>query len=744
MFSKLLDKISSNKKNILWIIGGFLLFFLLSDSVFAADTALVKAKATASSAMSWIGATLTLFLSLLTYLTTVFLSPEWINGSLFGLNSYFKSIWILVSNVVYLIFAFIIIWIAFMNIIGKGQEKYALKQALPKFIVGILIVPFSWFLVQFILSMSAVLTISALNIPFESFPQYKTVMDETKIPNNCTLNLKSIGPSDTKTSTTTKTNENSFFSCEDKEVAGNSSTIAEILNSGKASDSIFGIISTYTYGVLGLENISKLNANDLSNINTMGDLVVKLLFDVLFVLVYSILLVALGMVLLVRGIYIWIYMMISPLFGLMYFFDKTSGGGEFFDKFNVKQFISLAMVPVYSMLALSFGLLFLFVIGNGMTDKKSDVLQGVQIQEVASKDSSKIVIGGDSNGKGGFSLSVVGSPANPQDITNFGKNIGNDALGVIGTLIMKIFGIVVLWGAVMAALRSNEMTKAIVEPLHAFGAQVGGLVTKAPQYAPIFGGQSMTSLGQIGSSASSYFETKARDRGTDFMKKHELFGQNGSIDLSNKSINALTTYKANGLTKNTAEAYKLAYNEGKTVSDLVKSQQFIEVTKAIAEGLKIEGAKDIKVGMDENALAKIIGDIDSKSQNSQGGFSGSVDIVGTINNPGGGAVTAKLLNEAKLKQQNNSTSTTTNGNQTINLNINGVGTPINIPESITSPTIKSDIETAISNVGVITDITKLDFINKIKTELISKGISDIQADSISKEVASKITNFKTN
>ncbi|MBT3727351.1 hypothetical protein HOG21_06985 [bacterium] len=58
-----------------------------------------------------------MIVALLTYLATIFLSPSWLNGSLFGLNGYFKEIWIRVSNVVYFVFAFLLIWIAFMNII---------------------------------------------------------------------------------------------------------------------------------------------------------------------------------------------------------------------------------------------------------------------------------------------------------------------------------------------------------------------------------------------------------------------------------------------------------------------------------------------------------------------------------------------------------------------------------------------------------------------------------------------------
>jgi len=46
-----------------------------------------------------------------------------------------KRIWILVSNLVYFIFAILFIWVALMNIIGRDGENYKLKQAIPKFIV---------------------------------------------------------------------------------------------------------------------------------------------------------------------------------------------------------------------------------------------------------------------------------------------------------------------------------------------------------------------------------------------------------------------------------------------------------------------------------------------------------------------------------------------------------------------------------------------------------------------------------
>jgi len=522
MISLITDFFTKNKKIILFSGLFLFLFYLFGDSAFAAGSDFTNADNTLNDTwkdvnkiFTWIWTTITVFLSLLTYLTTVFLSPEWINGSIFWLNVYFKSIWIMISNLVYLIFAFILIWIAFMNIIWKWWDKYQLKQALPKLVIWILIVPLSWFIVQFILSLSAILTISSLNLPFNTFTDFESNIAEVKIPTDCKLNLKEweLWANGKK--------DEWAFSC--KEWDWSTKFLKDILNSWEWSDAIFGILGTYTYWVLSLENISKLNSIDLTVIKTIPDLVVKIIFDLLFIIIYAVLMIALWLVLMVRWIYIWIYMMISPVFWLMYFFDKSEWGWEFFDKFNIKQFISLALVPVYAMLALSFWLLFMYIVGQWMTKVENKVwISWIEIQKIWDN-WSKILIGWNWEWSDKFALTITWAPVNPKNITDFTDIVWNGALWVIWTLILKLFGVVVLWWAVMAALRSNDITKAVVEPLHAFGGQVWGLVTKSPQYLPIFGGQSMKSMWTIAWAVQWHVDQKSRDRATWFTSKHMKF-----------------------------------------------------------------------------------------------------------------------------------------------------------------------------------------------------------------------------
>lgn len=531
MLNKLLNIFTKNKKNILLLSFLIIGFFYLWDTTFAAnaDDSIKESTEKVAEVIRWISSTITVFLSLLTYLAVMFLSPEWINGTLFGLNWYFKQIWILVSNVVYFVFAFILIWIAFMNIIWKWQDKYQLKQALPKFFIWIMIVPLSWFLVNFILSISSILTISAINLPYDTFPWFNSKIQEVEVPNKCIINLeKESWKSWTQNSWDWDIKPNSFFHCEE---ASWKTSIWDLMNSSDSSSKIFSVLGTYAYGIIWLENIDQLNNFDQSKIKTILDLVVKLVFDVLFIVVYAVLMIALALVLMTRWIYIWIYMMISPLFWLMYFFDKSSGWWEFFDKFNIKQFISLAMVPVYTMLALTFGLLFIFVVAEwmaaGNTSTSINWLQSVKINQGAEdKNESILVIGWSEDDKENFSLVVKWAAANEENLTNIRGTIideSNWTLWVIGTLIMKIFGIVVLWWAVMAALRTNEVTKAVVEPLHAFGTQVWQLATKSPQYAPIFGGQSMQSMKTVWWAVEWHINQWARQRAQDFNKKYMPF-----------------------------------------------------------------------------------------------------------------------------------------------------------------------------------------------------------------------------
>jgi len=476
-FDKIFQFFSRNKKNIFWIAIFIIGFFLFMESAIAGGSASSSggvaatskpaatwAKDTAASAIWIIDGALKLMSALLwalTALISLFLSPNWTSWQIFGMQEPLRQIWILVSNVVYFIFALILIVIAFMNILNQW-DKWELKQALPKFIVWVLIVPFSWFFVQFVVSLSAILTVGVLTLPydtFQSYPFYERLKNSQKEDKNmiCTHPIVNLWEK-----------SNSDKNCEE----WSKKSILEIFE----GDNIFGVINIYTYGILWLWDLnyikSELTKAHVWAIKDIFKLSLKVIFDIIFVIVYFILMMALFLALLVRWIWLWVYMMLSPAFGLLYFFWKAKewvGDGD--SKFGVGEFIALALVPVYVSAALSFGLLFIFVATDGLEkwwkNGKVHIHKGKNWWEV-------IEVFWD------FAFTIKWYQW---------KGLSWIVAwwwGALWTLIIELFGIAILWIAVMAALKQSQTTKAITAPI-AFpipGAIVPAAVKVAIQPIP--------------------------------------------------------------------------------------------------------------------------------------------------------------------------------------------------------------------------------------------------------------------
>ncbi len=497
-----------NKRTFLFISSFFIISFLMWDSAFAL-TITTEESSMAKDAVeffNWLLKWVSVLLWLMTYLSTMFLSPEWINGSLFWMTVKFKEIWIMVSNLVYFVFAFILIWIAFMNIIWKNADQYQLKQALPKFIVWVIIVPFSWFFVQLVLSISAILTVSALTLPIDSFPDYKNMLQTVEVPKVCTIDIKSMWNTwDSKTGW-------DFITCWEESIS-----LSNLMTGWwSATNSIYGIMSMYTYWIIGFDNIDNITYDDKSNIQKIWDVIVKVVFDFLFVLVYAILIIALWMVLMIRWIYIWIYTMLSPVFGLMYFFDKKDWWDGFFAKFNVKEFISLAMVPVYTMLALSFWLLFMYVVWQWLSWGSSS-LWTQEIAVESTDDAWSITIWKDKNAVKLIIKWAVSSKS--KDASNFMNSVWSSWLWIVWALILKLFGIVILWWTVMAAMSASKITEAVIKPLQDFGSKVWQIASSAPWNVPIFGGQSMKSMNSAAQTVGSTIDWRSSTKWADLAWK---------------------------------------------------------------------------------------------------------------------------------------------------------------------------------------------------------------------------------
>jgi len=453
---------------------------------------------------------------------------------------------------------------------------------MPKFIVWVLIVPFSWFFVQFVLAISAVLTVGMLTLPYDSFKDQSLLWDalaDTKLWGTTICKDVIIFFSDEQPAWSTDLSadwENTLSENIRCKWEGSEVTVEELFNWewDGLDNTIFGVISVYTYGILQVQNMDTLQWFNLTTIKGIADLIFSMLFNVLFIIIYMLLMVALFLALLVRGIRLWIYAMLSPAFGLLYFFGKWSDGfWESGEKFNIKEFIALALVPVYVAAALSFGLIFILVASEWIKQKAStDDLDTIEA--------------------GGFSLSI-----------KWAHGWGEEEVSVIWKLIVELFWVVILWIAVMAALWSSKTTKAIVEPIAAFWKSVWELAAKAPTYAPIiptgwwpWSAMSVTWLQQVWSTISSTAEQSARARWSEFAKWLPGADWN-KIDLSTKSINALKSFQANGnkITRESLSDLRDAIKAGWSIATLANDPQFIKT---------INDIKKSDIAFKDNAILK--------------------------------------------------------------------------------------------------------------------------------------------
>ena len=115
-------------------------------------------------------ALLTIIVSPAIMLASWLMSPDWTSGDIFGMRPMIHDLWVLVANVTYFIYAILLIFIALATIFNS--ENYGYKKMLPKLALGILMVPLTWWFIQFTISLASLATASVMNIPAEVMTNY--------------------------------------------------------------------------------------------------------------------------------------------------------------------------------------------------------------------------------------------------------------------------------------------------------------------------------------------------------------------------------------------------------------------------------------------------------------------------------------------------------------------------------------------------------------------------------------------
>lgn len=463
-FNKILFKL----KNLRFIGFAFILFWLLRDFAFAADNA-TEWMNTVIEFLNWLIYIVLLIAQPLVMFVWWLLSPDWTFGDVIWLRNILHKMWILVSNVVYVIFAFLLIAIAFLNVF-KENSNMSIKTALPRLIIWILIVPFTWFIVSTTLSVTNILTASVMRLPFDTVSfQKPELLDKIKIPKIIIMDL-----TESNSWSTEKVSAWTYWEWE----GADEMTLTQLLESNKWA---YNILPFYAYWIFKIQDLKIIESKQKDTIKKIWDIFKKLAFWTIFALVFAVLIIALAFALLSRMVRLWLYAMFSPLFAISFFFSWSVKWWKISEDlkkhFSIGKFISLAMVPVYVAAALSFWLMFLWLAMSVSSNPNTNLVEYWKCEKAEWEDCQYIT-------SWWFELQIWWNYQTDKMI-EWWNNLMNTWAWMISNIIIYFIALAVLWMAVMAALNANEITKWAVEPFTKMGTDIWWLIKSMPKYTPI-------------------------------------------------------------------------------------------------------------------------------------------------------------------------------------------------------------------------------------------------------------------
>ena len=450
---------------------------------------------------------LTIIVSPAIILASWLMSPDWTSGDLFQIRPMIHQLWIVVSNVTYFIYAILLIFIAMATIFNS--DKYGYKQLLPKLALGIIMVPLSWWFIQFIISLASLVTASVISIPSEVVINYNKNNAESwwttpSIPKETVFNNKLPGPSKPCAPLVWPPwpNEQECISPE---------TFIQ------KSWGMYSSLMIYSFAVFRFQDVKMLNSTT-EKVVAIWQIINQWLIGAIMFIAYGLLVMALIFMLFVRAIKLWFYAIFSPFMTLKFvLWDSMFKDNN--DSFDLKEFVGLAFVPAIVGLALSFWLIIVSVMlkppssvtpgcdtteckiilfgnaENTITTKTEDVSGGKQTKTTATV--------------AGASYTFIGDVTSWNTTGNVMSAL-NMAWGIIGTIIIDIIALVFIWVAFMAAKGVSKVAATAFAPFEDMGKKIASI----PKYIPIpfTGGMSAAGMQKIPGLVEDGFRKRSDDK----------------------------------------------------------------------------------------------------------------------------------------------------------------------------------------------------------------------------------------
>lgn len=369
MFKKILNHFWRQKSKYLQFgtIVLVLVLILYPESSWAASTGQLNFEDTMGKFVSALLKYLSFFLFLVLSFCGMLMDNNFIVGS--GMDEVLHQIWLVVRNLINVGFVIVLLGAAFMMVIKPGGEGgIDMKNQLPRFVLAMILVNFSWFGCRVVLDASSVLTSTVFAIPQSIAPQYSQCSVSLPDGNggfkkidNC-VTLKGF---EVNAKQSLKINNNGqTISTDDKTDA----------DGNKVYDVNWG--SIFTLQLKELPNSKFFNQNNAvmvmalnlasiqnlplvaQQINNSSALTINIIFSLVISLIVAIPLIVLFVVLIGRMVILWLTIAFMPIAFLAWVVQGSFTGALFEGMPDVVQeFLNAAFLPVYMAVPLSIGFL---------------------------------------------------------------------------------------------------------------------------------------------------------------------------------------------------------------------------------------------------------------------------------------------------------------------------------------------------------------------------------------------------
>ena len=493
------------------------------------------------------------FLQFLLYPLLMIIAALMDNELLIGpaMENKLRMIWVEIRNWVNMAFVLIMVGIAFYNVMGIAGDgsNYALKSILPKIVIGLVAVNFSFLAAKLMIDSTAVLTNAVYALPGSAkLVDWDDQRDEMKVRLCNKPGVDEAGKTTYEYDPSTRRNAADasllgLIFCEKPE--GGEVLSGEFNTFGKNFFNHFGQHNVSVALMVQMGNAADIPIPKEGGISVLPNITFSLLFGIFLFVMFGFAYAALAVVLIARVVVLWICLALSPVAVLLFIFpDLGNAAGS---DLNIKEkFFGHLFVPLVIGVVFSIGFTMLATL----------------------KGSSAGGWLGQIGDKGLDDIETV------DQVINLTATYGKD-LSDFQDLLIAVAAVVIIWMGTFAAAEKT-VANSITGAIKSAGQSTGKFIAKLPAYAtaiPVrIGGKedkiSLANIAGVALGAPQEMERQSQRKTQDLLGN--IFGdegtrrqqqsireiQNGSVPEGQHTLH--TRFMERNLTNDDARALSVA------------------------------------------------------------------------------------------------------------------------------------------------------------------------------------------